>query len=149
MQLWINNKETLKAIESNQRLLLARSNLLDLLGAKINRNKYGKDTFNPFLRYKQKGEKQADRWNFSFIFPFKNFPYLFIYFAFKRLCPIYTVQLSSLKISSLSWMILRQEKQLWHNRCILLGKLPSTFFSLQKKLFAMTLMSSIVFHLIP
>lgn len=39
MQLKINNKETLKAAESNLTMLQAKSNLLVLHSAQINRNK--------------------------------------------------------------------------------------------------------------
>lgn len=39
MQLKINNKETLEAVESNLGLLLAKNNLLDPHSAEINKNK--------------------------------------------------------------------------------------------------------------
>ena len=39
MQLKINNKETLEAVESNLRLFLAKDHLLDLHSAKITKNK--------------------------------------------------------------------------------------------------------------
>lgn len=61
MQVKIDEKETLEAIESNLRLLQARSNLPELHSAQVNRKKTHSTTVH---RVEQKGEKQADGLNF-------------------------------------------------------------------------------------